>query len=172
MGRYADFWQVTGEALDYAAAAAKVTLRPGDRAALMQAWLALKPHPDAPAALAALRRAGIRLGFLSNFTQPMLEAAIRNGGLDGTFELLLSTDRVRAFKPDPRAYRMAIDGFGLPKEEIAFAAFGGWDAAGAMSFGYRTYWANRLGQPPEELDVAPDATGPDAAGLVAFATAA
>jgi 2-haloacid dehalogenase len=46
-----------------------------------------------------------------------------------------STDMVRAYKPDPRAYRMAIDGLKLQREEIAFAAFGGWDAAGAKVFG-------------------------------------
>jgi 2-haloacid dehalogenase len=34
----------------------------------------------------------------------------------------LSTDRVKAFKPDPRAYQMGVDAFKLKKEEIAFAA--------------------------------------------------
>jgi hypothetical protein len=41
-------------------------------------------------------------------------------------------------KLDPRAYQMRIDAFRLPKQEILFAAFGGWDAAGAKSFGYET----------------------------------
>ena len=36
-----------------------------------------------------------------------------------------------------RAERM-----GLRRDEIAFAAFGGWDAAGAKSFGYPTFWGN------------------------------
>jgi 2-haloacid dehalogenase len=40
--------------------------------------------------------------------------------------------------------------------------------AGAKWFGYRTYWANRLGSPPEELGVKPDAEGRDLSGLMAF----
>jgi len=34
---------------------------------------------------------------------------------------------------------MAVEAFGLPVEEIAFAVFGGWDAFDAKSFGYRTF---------------------------------
>jgi hypothetical protein len=50
-------------------------------------------------------------------TERMLDAAIRSSGLDGLFEQNLSTDRVRAYKPDPRAYQMAIDALDLPRED-------------------------------------------------------
>ena len=171
-GNYADFWTVTEEALAFAAAAVKVDLTAERRDRLMQGFLEMKAHPDVKPGLDALRAAGIRLAFLSNLTENMLASAIASAGLDGTFEQLFSTDRVRAYKPDPRAYRMAIDGFGLRKEEIAFAAFGGWDANGARSFGYRTYWANRQGLPVEELGAKPDAIGNGVAELVRFATGA
>lgn len=138
----------------------------------MQAFLGMKAHPDVLVGLQSLRAAGIRLGFLSNLTEAMLRAATRSAGLDGFFEQFLSTDRVRAYKPDPRAYAMGLDGFGLPREEIVFAAFGGWDAAGAKSFGYRTFWCNRLGQPVEGLDAAPDAIGGTVGDLVRFVGAA
>jgi len=168
-GRYKDFWKVTEDALVYAAATARVELTADKRDRLMQAWLALKAYPDVLSGLRALRDAGIRLAFLSNLTEHMLEAAITSAGLEGLFEQNLSTDRVRAFKPDPRAYQMGIDAFGLPREEIAFAAFGGWDAAGAKSFGYRTFWANRMHLPVEELDVRPDAIGDNLQELVRYA---
>lgn len=164
-GRYADFWTVTEQALVYAAAALKLDLPAEKRDRLMQAYLSFKAYPDVLPALEALRSAGIRLGFISNLTEAMQKAAIASAGLDGFFEQLLSTDRVRAYKPDPRAYQMGIDGFGLPREEIVFAAFGGWDANGAKSFGYRTYWANRLGLPVEALDAKPDAVGQGVAEL-------
>lgn len=167
-GRYADFWQVTEEALVYAANASKLELTAEKRQRLMQAFLELKAWPDVPPALAALRRAGIRLAFLSNMTETMLQSAIRNSGLDGVFEQLLSTDRVKTYKPDPRAYQMGIDELGLKREEIVFAAFGGWDAAGAKSFGYRTFWSNRLDLPAEELGVRPDAIGTTLDALVEF----
>jgi 2-haloacid dehalogenase len=167
-GRYADFWQVTGEALSFAAKLLKLDMTAEKHGQLMQAFLTLKAHPDVPPALETLRRQGIRLGFLSNMTETMLKAAMHSAGLDGMFEHTLSTDRVQAYKPDPRAYRMAIDAFGLRREEIVFAAFGGWDAAGAKSFGYPTFWANRLNLPVEELGVVPDATGSELGALVSF----
>jgi 2-haloacid dehalogenase len=78
---------------------------------------------------------------------------------------------VQAVKPDRRAYQMGVDAFGMPKEEIAFAAFAGWDAAGAKRFGYPTFWVNRANAPLEELGIAPDGTGAGLQDLVAFARA-
>jgi 2-haloacid dehalogenase len=49
-----------------------------------------------------------------------------------------------------------------------FAAFGGWDASGAKSFGYPTVWVNRFGQPVEELGIQPDLMTPDMKGLLEF----
>ena len=72
-------------------------------------------------------------------------------GLEGLLDFSLSTDLERTYKPDPRAYRMAVDAFRIPREQIAFAAFAGWDAAGAKWFGYRTFWVNRASQPAEVL---------------------
>lgn len=165
MNRYADFWQVTAEALDYAATQTGLTLSGAQRETLMQGWLELRAWPDAAQALRELRDAGVRLAFLSNFTPAMLDRAVANSGLDGLFDAHLSTDRVRAFKPDPRAYAMGVAAWGLPREAIAFAAFGGWDAAGARAYGYPTYWVNRAGVPAERLDTVADASGPTLTGL-------
>ena len=111
------------------------------------------------------------MAFLANPTERMLEAPIRNAGLDGVLEAPLSVDRVRAYKPDPRAYQMGVDAFKLKKEEIVFAAFGGWDAAGAKWFGYPTFWVNRGNVPGEELGVVPDGVGPGLGDLVKFVIA-
>ena len=127
---------------------------PGTAAQLMQAYLGLKAWPDVPSALRALRETGSRLAFLSNMTTQILEAGIKNAGLEGVFEHVLSTDQIRAYKPAPRAYQMAIDAFKLQREDILFVAFAGWDAAGAKWFGYPTFWVNRLNLPAEELGAA------------------
>jgi 2-haloacid dehalogenase len=80
----------------------------------------------------------------------------------------VSTDLARTYKPDPRAYQLGVDALGLPREQILFAAFAGWDAAGARRFGYPTFWVNRLQAPPEELGAPPDGVGASLDGLVAF----
>jgi 2-haloacid dehalogenase len=170
-GHYADFWQVTEESLVFAAKSLKIDLSAGQRDQLMQSYLGLKAWPDVAPALRQLKAAGIRMAFLSNFTNTMLDAAVRNSGLEGVFEGHLSTDKVRAFKPDPRAYQMGVDAFGLRKEEIAFAAFAGWDAVGAKWFGYPTFWVNRMNVPVEELGIAPDGIGLGLGDLVKFVLA-
>ena len=171
-GQYADFWRATEDALVFAARLLKLDLTADKRDQLMAAYLALKAWPDVAPALQALTSAGVRLAFLSNATPKILEAGIRNSGLEGVFEHVLSTDKIRTYKPDPRAYQMAIDAFGLKRGEIVFAAFAGWDAAGAKSFGYPTYWVNRLNQPAEELGVVADGVGPGLDELVHFVNAA
>jgi 2-haloacid dehalogenase len=162
---------VTEESLVFAARMLKLELSVGQRDRLMQSYLGLKAWPDVAPALQQLRDAGIRMAFLANLTDAMLDAVVRNSGLEGFFENHLSTDKVRAFKPDPRAYQMGVDAFNLRKEEIAFAAFAGWDAAGAKWFGYPTFWVNRLNLPVEELAVVPDGIGSGLGDLVEFVLA-
>jgi 2-haloacid dehalogenase len=166
--RYVDFWQVTGDALVFAAKSLKLDLTPEKHSRLMDAYLKLRCWPDVPEALSSLKKAGIRLAFLSNLTAKMLETGMHNSQLDGVFDHVLSTDRVKVYKPDPRAYQMGVDVLGLKPDEILFAAFAGWDAAGAKSFGYPTFWVNRQNQPAEELGVTPDATGGNLVDLAGF----
>jgi 2-haloacid dehalogenase len=166
--QYADFWQVTEEALIFSCRSLKLELTKADRDRLMQSYLEIKAWPDALAALKGLKASGLRMAFLSNFTAAMLDQAVKNSGLEGTFDDHLSTDRVRAFKPDPQAYKMAVSAFGLKKEEIAFAAFAGWDAVGAKWFGYPTFWVNRTHAAAEELGAVPDGVGENLNDLAVF----
>lgn len=160
-GQYTDFWDVTRTALEHAVGALGLRLDGPARADLLRAHLEFVPWPDVVPALATLADAGVRLALLSNFSPRMLAAAVASAGLAGRFEHLLSTDAVRSYKPDPRAYGLGTTALRLPREQIAFAAFAGWDAAGARWFGYPSVWVNRLDAPPEVLGGAPDATGVD-----------
>ena len=166
--RYADFWTVTEDALRYAATSMKLNLASQQRDRLMGIFRSLPVWPDVPEGLAELRKRGIRMAFLSDFTAEMLDVNLEAAKLRPFFESHLTTDRARAFKPSRRAYQMGPDLLGLKREEIAFAAFGAWDAAGAKWFGYPTVWVNRAQVPAEELDVHPDLITPDLSGLLTF----
>src|SRR5207237_1103398 len=104
------FRQVTEEALVYAAKALGLDLSSESKQGLLRCYSEFKPWPEAHAVLERLKASGLRLVFLSNFTEQMLTSAVESCGLQGLFEPHLSTDRVRAFKPEPRAYQMALDG--------------------------------------------------------------
>lgn len=166
MGRHADFWQVTGEALDFALA--DVGLDDGAlRERLLGEYLTLDALPDVRACLARLRAGGLRTGILSNGAPAMLEETVRHAGLADLLDAVLSVEAVGIYKPDPRTYRLAADRFAVRPDAVAFVSSNGWDAAGAAAFGFRVAWLNRQGRTPERL---PDAPGAEIAGLDALPT--
>lgn len=107
-GRHADFWQVTGDALDFALETLGVG-RPGLRERLMELYLTLDAFPEVPEVLRKLRAAGLRTAILSNGTPKMLEAAVRGASLEGLFDAVLSVDEVGVYKPHSKVYQLAGD---------------------------------------------------------------
>jgi 2-haloacid dehalogenase len=153
---YKDFWYVTEDALIYAASVLQLGLTTKVKAQLMQSFLDIRFLPDASTALKQLKEMSLRLAILSNATLSMLEASINNSGMQNIFDFVISTDRIKTYKPDPAAYQLGVDAFKLKKEEILFVAFGGWDEAGAKTFGFPTVWINATELPVEQLDAPPD----------------
>jgi 2-haloacid dehalogenase len=170
-GRHADFWQVTGDALDFTLETLGLE-RPGLRERLMQLYLALEPFPEVPGVLAVLRSAGHKTAILSNGTPAMLDAIVTGAGLGGMFDAVLSVEEVGAFKPDRRVYQLAVDRLGLPAHAIAFQSSNAWDAHAASAFGMRVVWCNRYGQRRERLPGAPDCEIATLADLPALVGAA
>jgi 2-haloacid dehalogenase len=150
-GRYAPFWQVTGEALDHALEALGLDGDPALRARLMDLYRGLRPFPDVADCLHALREAGFALGILSNGSPEMLADAVAASGHAGRFDAILSVEDVRSFKPDPRVYQLVPDRLGVPVEAVAFVSSNAWDAHAAAAFGMRAVWCNRTGQARERL---------------------
>lgn len=171
-GHYTDFRTLADASLRHVGEAMRLPLDARTRDELVAAYEALEVWPDVKPALARLKAAGIRLAFLSNLGAGTLHANMLRNGIAQFFDAPLSTDMVRRFKPAPEAYAMALKAFGLPRSEIGFAAFGGWDAAGASWFGYRTAWINRFDLPTEPLDVQPAIVTRGFEGVLALANLA
>jgi 2-haloacid dehalogenase len=167
-GRYVDFFAITDDALRYTANAMHVELSAAQRLQLLDGYLQLTPWPDTADALRRLRDADVRVITIANFSPAMLRTNAERAGLTSLFDALVSTDENHTYKPDPRAYQLGVDRLQFDKHDIVFAAFGGWDAAGAKSFGYPTVWVNRFSQPLEELGVQPDRIVTDLNGLLDF----
>jgi 2-haloacid dehalogenase len=149
MGRHADFWQVTGEALDYALARAEVDA--SVREPLMQAYLTLEAYPEVGDVLRRLRAAGLKLAILSNGEPAMLAAAVENAGIGALLNAVISVEEAGVYKPDPRVYRLAVDRLAVRADQIAFQSSNAWDVNGAACFGLRPVWINRFGAPAERL---------------------
>jgi 2-haloacid dehalogenase len=154
-GRYADFRQVTADALDFALESLDLDA-PGLAERLMALYLTLDPFPEVPAVLVELRRRGFKTAILSNGAPAMLETLVARAGLGDAFDAVLSVDAVGVFKTHPSVYQHALDALGLPAEAIAFQSSNAWDAYAASDFGMRVVWCNRYGQRRERLPGAPD----------------
>jgi 2-haloacid dehalogenase len=154
-GRHADFWQVTGEALDFALA----TLGIADaalRSRLMNLYLTLDAFPEVPDMLKRLKAAGLKTAILSNGSPEMLEAAVKNAQIGDLLDAVLSVEAVGVYKPHPKVYQLAVDRLGIAATAIAFQSSNAWDAYAASAFGMRVVWCNRYAQRPERLPGRPD----------------
>jgi 2-haloacid dehalogenase len=156
MRRHADFWQVTGEALDFALEHLGLD-EPGLRDGLLAAYRRLTPFPEVRPMLERLQAAGLPRVILSNGSPAMLAAGVESAGLAPLLDAVLSVESVGVYKPDPRVYALAADHLGQPPDRIAFLSSNAWDVAGAACFGFRVVWVNRAGAPRERLPGLPAA---------------
>jgi 2-haloacid dehalogenase len=168
MDRYEDFGVVTEGALAYACRAAGLELDGEARRSLLQGYLRLAPYADAAAALRVL--APLPRVILSNGTPFMLRELVRNAGFESLIDHVYSVDDVKVFKPSPRVYAMACERLGATPRQIAFISSNRWDVSGAASYGLRTFWINRSGQPDDSLPGDPAATFGDLGAFAAMLT--
>jgi len=154
-GRHADFWQVTGDALDFALETLGVT-KPGLRDRLMSLYLTLDPFPEVSSVLARLKAAGLQTAILSNGSPAMLDAAVKAAKLETLLDAVLSVEEVGVYKPHPKVYQLAVDRLGIPASAISFQSSNAWDAYAASAFGMQVVWCNRYGQRRERLPGSPN----------------
>ncbi len=150
MRQHVDFWQVTGDALDYALE--QLAIDDADlRERLMDIYRVLDAYPEVPRMLERLRDAGMKTAILSNGAPAMLDSAVDNAGIRGLLDVVLSIEACGTYKPDPQTYQMATNHFSVAPGAICFMSSNAWDISGAASFGFSAVWVNRTGQPAERL---------------------
>lgn len=154
-GLHADFWQVTGEALDYTLE----TLGFDDaalRERLMNLYRTLAAFSEVPDVLRTLKQQGYATAILSNGSPAMLTSAVEGAGLGLLLDHVISVEEVGVFKPSPKVYQRCVERLGVAPGEIAFLSSNAWDAWAASAFGMRVVWCNRYGQRAERLPGRPD----------------
>jgi HAD superfamily hydrolase (TIGR01549 family) len=127
-------------------------------------------HDDVVDGLAALRRAGYRLGVIAN--QPTaVRSALERDGLVGSFEVWGVSDDLGLQKPDPALFVHAVRTAHVEPDATAMVGDRlDYDIRPARAAGMRTVWVLRGEAPddptPEQL-AEPDATVPDLRGIEA-----
>ena len=156
MGDYADFWTVTGDALDYALHSHGVdddTLRDN----LIDAYLRLGCFEEVPQVLKSLKDNGFLTAILSNGSPNMLDPVVANSGVAEYIDASLSVDAVKIYKPTAQVYQLPCDLFGVRPQEVSFQSSNCWDAIGAAHYGFQVAWCNRYNQQLDRLPAAPQA---------------
>lgn len=95
----------------------------------------VEPFPEVPQVLERLRAHGIRMAIVSD-NWPTLEGLYEDLGLHEFFELFVISEVLGCRKPDPRMYRTASDGLGLPPHECLFVDDDPRFVAAAIDLGY------------------------------------
>jgi 2-haloacid dehalogenase len=103
-------------------------------------WHRLKPWPDSVSGLKRLKKKFL-IAPLSNGNVALLTNMAKNAGLP--WDLILSAELARHYKPDKEAYLTAVDLLGLKPEEVMMVAAHMSDLNAARSFGLRTGFIHR-----------------------------
>ena len=168
MGVHADFWHVTGDALDYALEHYKVH-ELGLRDEIMALYLKLEAYPDVVEALQAVRNQGKRTAILSNGSPSMLDSAVRHAGVEKLFDAVLSVEDVGIYKPSRRVYRHVMQKLQLhDAPSICFVSANSWDAQAAAQFGFQAVRVNRFGLADDRIPGKPAALIADLGSLAAL----
>ena len=155
MGGDEDFWRLTRASLEFALESAGLPAEPALCERLMAKYLDLDLYPEARQALDSLN--GRKLAILSNGSATMLDALVEASGIAPLLADVISVDRAKTFKPDPRCYALVEPALGIAKHEVLFVSSNGFDVAGAKAFGFKVAWIERGGGPvtPASSDIGP-----------------
>src|SRR4029079_15449413 len=150
MRRYQDFSEVTRDSLAYALRSLRLEYDDDTFARIVDKYLHLDLYPDALAALSAMKDR--KLAILSNGSPDMLNALVRNSGLDRLLDATISVDARKTFKPSPEAYTLIEEVLHVPPADVLFISSNPWDACGAKAFGLNVAWIERV--TPEAMALA------------------
>ena len=115
-------------------------------------------YPEMIETLVALQKAGIRMGIISNTTNPGFMKDYEQSllGLDPYFEFSIYSSEVPYRKPHPSIFQLALARLELDASDVLFVGDNlKADVVGAQSVGISTAWLNRNGKKLSP-DIVPD----------------
>jgi len=166
LGQYFDFWKVTEDALDYALEFYDLSSDQKLKDRLMDLYKELETYGEVENVLSELKKKKVICTILSNGSDFMLTSAVKSAKIEGLIDSCLSVDEVRTFKPKPIVYEMVLRKYSCKRDSVLFVSSNGWDIAGASSFGFNTFWVNRLNLPVDRLPFKPHKIGNDLTSIV------
>jgi 2-haloacid dehalogenase len=130
------------DGLGLAARRAGITVKPDQAGALAAAWPGMPVFPDVAEALGTLASFGWRLAILTNCDDDLFAATAAN--LPVSFEVVVTAEQVRSYKPDLGHFRKFAELTGAtPANWIHVANSWVHDISPAARMGLRSVWVDR-----------------------------
>ena len=161
-GPYRPYGEVLAESMRRSALVQGRVVPMEDAARFARSMARWPPFPDTGP---ALRRLGARhrLAILSNVETAILRESVARIGVE--FDLLLTAQELRSYKPARAHFDAALVRLALPKERVLHVAVSLYhDVRPASALGWTTAWVNREAE-VRPADVAPRFEVPDLASL-------
>lgn len=134
--------EILTDGLAWAAEQTGVKLAPAAEQALVGAWPQLPIFPDVAEALSVLAASGWRLAVLTNCDDDLF--AVTSAALSLPFEVVVTAEQVRSYKPDLRHFREFAEMTGAtPVNWIHVANSWVHDILPASRTGLRSVWVDR-----------------------------
>jgi 2-haloacid dehalogenase len=121
----------------------------------------LPPHPDVRPAISRLRDHGFRTATLTNSPLHLLTDQLTNAEITDLFDITMSIDPVRKFKPHPDTYRSGAERLGIDISDMRLVAAHDWDVTGAIRAGAAAAFVARPGMVLSGASETPDVVSPD-----------
>lgn len=126
------------------------------REAIVTPLRSLPPHPDVVEGLKALKKKGYKLVSLTNSSNLGVQTQFENAGLIDLFDVRLSVEDIKLYKPNLKAYEWALDQMDVTAEGALMVAAHGWDIAGAKAAGMQAAFIARPNKAIYPLAIEPD----------------
>ena len=163
MRNHADFWKITKDSLNYAMKEHNINKKYTNE--LLKLYKELEVYPELKETLLYLKKKKIKTCILSNGTPKLLDQLTKKAKVEKLFDSLISIEKIKIYKPDPRVYKLVTNKYSCKPSEVCFLSSNSWDVVGSKSFGFQSIWVNRVNKNFDVLDFKPKRTISDLAQL-------
>ena len=152
-GQYVPFTDIGAAVMTMLADTRGVEIKDADKTELTEKFSTMPAHPEVPAALGRLRRAGFRLFTLTDNLLEIQTRQLEHAGILDAFERRFSADGVKRHKPAHEAYAFVANELQVQPSQLCLIACHTWDTLGAVAAGWEAALIRRAGN--EVLSVGP-----------------
>ena len=143
MRHFNHFSECTMQALEYCDEYLNTELSGSQKNELLEMYKKLPVYTDTEPCLENLKGKGVEIIAFSNGKKEDLVSLFENAGIIEYFDMIISVDEVRTFKPAPEVYELLVNRSSASKESTWLVSTNSFDIIGASSVGLKTIWLKR-----------------------------